>query len=230
MCQGVRTVRRGTSSRRQQKVAPVVIGLDISLLALFVALAALVFTVLSFWWIHERPGRLRLASIPGFAGMWRRRDGVPELTLRLPVMLNNTGARARVVEELRLFVPGWHGEAILEWEHIAETLDPSKGAALTQDFPSPYAIDPRRTSMGYVDFTSTFSGPLPTAGPTTFVLQARLDGRDRWEEAGRITLHLGHMRYPEVFIYYRNSETLCPGETNEGTSQAWAQHLGAVKA
>lgn len=206
-----------------------VIGLDISLLALFVALGALVFTVLSFWWIHERPGRLRLASVPVFAGVWGRRDGAPELTLRLPVMLNNTGARARVVEELRLFVPGWHGEAILEWEHIAETLDPSKGAALTRDFPSPYAIDPRCTSMRYVDFTSTFSGPLPTAGPTTFVLQARVDGRDHWEEAGRTVLHLGHMSHPEAFIAYRNSEALCAGETNEGTSEAWARHLGAVK-
>lgn len=201
-------------------------GIDISFMALVVALAALVFTVFSFWWIHERTGRLRLSSIPIFAGAWGRRLGTPEITLRLPVMLYNSGARGRVVEELRLFVPGWNGEALFEAEHFAEAIDPSKGAELTQDFPSPFAIDPRRTCVKYVDFTHVASGLLPTAGPTAFVLQARLDGQNRWDQVGRVTLHLGHMSHPEVFIAYRNTEVLCPGETNNGTTEAWARHLG----
>lgn len=197
---------------------------------LFISLLALCFSVVSFWWIHARSGRLRLSSIPVFAGVWTRQRGKPEITLRLPLALYNSGARARTVEGLRPFAPGWKGEAILQWEHLAETIDPGSGASLTQDFPTPYAIDPRRVEVRYADFTYIFPGELPEAGPTTFVLQALLDGRDRWDDVGRATLHLGHMSHPDSFIAYRNTPTLCPGESNEDTAASWAHHLDAVKS
>lgn len=206
-----------------------IVAIDISLLALVIALTALAFTVLSFWWIHVRKGRLRLSSVPVFAGTWTQQHGKPEIMLRLPLVLYNSGARACVVEEMRLFTPGWRGEAFFKWERFAETMDPSKGTDRAEDFPTPYAVDPRRTASRYVDFTYSIPGELPEARPTAFVLQVRLDGRDRWEELGTTTLHLGHMSQPGSFLVYRNTPTLCPGEANEGTTDAWARHVGVTR-
>lgn len=197
---------------------------------LFISVLALVFSVASFWWIHARTGRLRLSSVPVFAGVWTVRDGAPEITLRVPICLYNTGARARTVEGLRLYTPYWSGEARLEWASLAEAIDPGRGNELDRDFVAPYAIDPRRADTRFVDFRYAVPGALPEAEPTVFILQALLDGRDRWEEVGRLTLHLGHMSHPESFIAYRNDPTLCQGETNERTTAAWGRHLGRAKS
>lgn len=151
------------------------------------------------------------------------------MTLRLPLAIYNSGAKARTVDDLQLFVPSWKGGARFQWEHIAETIDPRKGTELTQDFPAPFAIDPRRVESRNVDFTYEFPGNLPKVGATLIVLQARLDGRDAWDEVGRVTLHVGHMSHPEAFIAYRNTLTLCTGETDEGTSDRWARHLDVAR-
>ena len=72
--------------------------------ALLVSVAALIFTVASFWWLQARRGKLIMSSIPAFSGYVAtdRRLGV-----RLPIWLYNTGARTRLVDELRLVFPSW---------------------------------------------------------------------------------------------------------------------------
>ncbi len=72
--------------------------------ALLVSVAALIFTVSSFWWLQARRGKLIMSSIPAFSGYVAtdRRLGV-----RLPIWLYNTGTRTRLVDELRLVFPSW---------------------------------------------------------------------------------------------------------------------------
>lgn len=66
--------------------------------AVIVAMCALAFTVLSFWWLNARQGRLKSYAPHTFAAAV-----TPEKTLvRLPVILFNTGPKPIVVQNLRL--------------------------------------------------------------------------------------------------------------------------------
>ena len=102
--------------------------------ALLVSVAALIFTVASFWWLQARRGKLIMSSIPAFSGYVAtdRRLGV-----RLPILLYNTGARTRLVDELRLVFPSWDdGQA--QWPTFHPTLKPQSGDEDTDDLAGPY--------------------------------------------------------------------------------------------
>jgi len=173
--------------------------------ALVVSVAALLFTVASFWWLQARRGKLTMSGIPAFAahvGNDRR------LAIRLPIPLYNTGARTRLVDELRLVFPSWDdGQA--QWQTFHPTLKPQSGDGDTHDFAGPYPIDGRRAAMRFIKFTYSFGLMLPEPRDTLCRVEARLDGSSAWTVVGSFTLYLGHMGDPNRFITYRNSVVPC---------------------
>ena len=184
--------------------------------ALLVSLAALIFTVASFWWLQARCGRLILSGVPAFSGYVAtdRRLGI-----RLPILLYNTGARTRLVDELRLVSPSWDpGQA--QWQTFHATLKPQAGDGDTDDFAGPYPIDGRRAAMRFVKFTYPLGMTLPEPRETVCRVEARLDGSLAWTVVGSFTLYLGHMAYPDRFITYRNSVVPCEGEP-QSTYSSW---------
>ncbi|MDO5661484.1 MAG: hypothetical protein Q4G40_02205 [Brachybacterium sp.] len=185
--------------------------------ALLVSVSALIFTVASFWWLQARRGELTLSGIPAFSGYIsiRRRIGI-----RIPILLYNTGALTRLVDELRLVFPSWDpGQA--EWQTFHPTLKPQSGDNDTEDFAGPYPIDGRRAAMRFVQFTYPFGSTLPEPRETLCRVEARLDGSSTWTEVGSFTLHLSHMASPDRFLTYRNSDDSCEGEP-ESTYLAWS--------
>lgn len=189
--------------------------------AVIVATLALLFTVASFWWLHARTGRVRASDTTAYAG-YLASDHV---TLRIPVLLYNSGARTRVVDELRLVSPTWAAPEG-EWQTVTATLKP---AGDDSDFAAPYAIDGRKTSSKFMTFTFDFSGHLPEPKSTIMSLEARLDGTTKWRTLRHITLHLGHMHSPERYLTYRNTPDLCPHD-EEQTPAAWKQLHPDLKA
>lgn len=63
-----------------------------------VAVSALLFTTGSWWWLHARKGRLKVAEVHNFSGY----VNADVLSVRLPLLFENTGARPRVIHYLRL--------------------------------------------------------------------------------------------------------------------------------
>lgn len=185
--------------------------------SLLVALAALLFSISSFWWLQARRGKLKMSSIPAFSGHIAQR-GV--ITLRLPVLLYNSGARTRVVDELRLVVSSWE-HPVGDWQTFHSTLEPRSGSDDRDDFAGPYVIDGRRAVMRFVKFTHPLGEDLPEPTATAGIVEARLDGADAWETISHFTLYLAHMANPEVYGTYRNRSEPCEGEP-ELTKKAWA--------
>lgn len=184
--------------------------------SLLVALAALLFSIVSFWWLQARRGKLKMSSIPAFSGHIAH-DG--RIALRLPVLLYNTGARTRVVDELRLVIPSWD-HPIGDWQTFHSTLEPRSGPTDRDDFAGPYAIDGRRAVMRFVKFTHAVGARLPEPAATPGALEARLDGSDDWETVAPLTIYLAHMAHPEIYGTYRNRAAPCEGEP-ESTKNAW---------
>lgn len=86
--------------------------------ALAISVMALLFTVLSFWWLNARPGRLRSYAPTTWAAYVDREHSA----IRLPLVLHNTGASTLVVISIRLrFVEG--GE-VLSWEWTRTRVEP----------------------------------------------------------------------------------------------------------
>ena len=185
--------------------------------ALLVSVVALIFTVASFWWLQARRGKLTMSGIPAFSG-YIASDC--QLGVRLPILLYNTGARTRLVDELRLVFPSWDpGQA--QWQTFHPTLKPQSGDEDTDDFAGPYPIDGRRAAMRFVKFTYPFGTSLPEPVGTLCRVEARLDGSSAWTVVGSFTLYLGHMAHPDRFITYRNSVVPCDGEP-ESTYSTWS--------
>lgn len=132
--------------------------------AVIIATLALLFTVTSFWWLHARTGRVRASDVTAYAGYLKN----GHLTVRIPVLLYNSGARTRVVEELRLTCPTWATHEG-NWQTFAATLKPTEDES---DFATPYAIDGRKTSSKFVTFTFDYSGHLPEPKPTAMTPRA----------------------------------------------------------
>lgn len=66
-----------------------------------VAAAALAFTIASFWWLNVRKGRLRVIA-PHQAGIY---PGQALFRLRLPLLLQSTGAQTFVVSDMECWFP-----------------------------------------------------------------------------------------------------------------------------
>lgn len=183
--------------------------------ALAVSILALLFTIASFWYLQARRGRLVMSSIPAFAGYIAK----DELAIRIPILLYNSGARTRLVDEIRLVFTSWadgHGE----WETFHPTLKPVTGNGNTDDFAGPYPIDGRRAVMRFVKFTYRLADHLPEPIPTHCHVEARLDGSLTWRKVGAFTLYLEHMAHPANYITYRNSAVPCDGEPGS-TRSVW---------
>lgn len=108
----------------------------------FVPLVALAFTMASFWWIYLRRGRLTATESRTYSFALRG----PDLFIRFPLAIFNTGAAAIVVEDLRL-VAGGHN---LEWTTLRRTLRPLEDDFL--DYAAPFAIGGRQVGQVFAEF------------------------------------------------------------------------------
>jgi hypothetical protein len=126
--------------------------------ATILALAALAFSILSFWMIWVRRGRL-LCNIPNEVG-WIEMSGSVQVTL--PLVFYNTGARALVVEamELRLLQPA---QRTMVWNLTRPSL--AFSANDSRDFGRSFAVGGRESVEKVAQFVELDSGQGPlTAG------------------------------------------------------------------
>lgn len=163
--------------------------------AVSVALLALAFTIGSFWWLHARTGPLRTYRPDGFAASIGGRYS----TLRIPLVLHNTGAAATVVLGLRLrFVDT--GE-VLDWEGICPALEPKPGEA--RDFSQPVAVAGRSTRELVAAFNGTLPGVVPEGRPYDIAVEGRT-GRKGWHSIATFDLRLENLLHPGRYIVFSN--------------------------
>lgn len=185
--------------------------------ALLVSVLALLFTVTSFWWLHARPGRLRVYEPTTWSAFLRKdRSG-----LRLPLILHNTGAASLVVLSLRVrFIEG--GE-LMPWEWTRTRVDPQ--ADDVQDVTAPFSIPGRDTRELVAEFVGSYPGVVPEQRAYPVAVDARSSVSDDWQEVLRFDLQLGNLIHPSNYIVYTNQhDYLSEREVEEG-----AQNLAKLR-
>lgn len=188
--------------------------------AVIISICALVFTVASFWWLQARRGRLSCFPVQTFSG-YLQPDGV---TLRIPLSIFNSGARARVVGDLRMRLQTRDGDEFsMFFKTLRSTVGP--GSDDVKDFAHSYGVGARSVDTRMVEFSS-LSGPtasLLSGQPVTAVVDALVDHGPKWVELGRFPLHIEVMAEPGRYVTYTNQEAAWPPGLRDEAAVAFAK-------
>ena len=168
---------------------------------LIVAVAALAFTVASFWWLNARRGRLVAAALDAYA------VGNPpdDLMLRLPLAIHNTGAKALVVGNLRCRFPDSDAPD-QPWRTTRKILGTGPGDV--EDDATPFPVEGRHAVPKVIEF-----GDRSTAvklSPRTYRVLIEVDhtlagsAGTTWRKLVEFDLHVDSKALHGNYVAHRN--------------------------
>ena len=164
----------------------------------FVPVGALVFTVASFWWIWLRRGRLTAAPPHTYASAATS----TQLRIRFPLVIYNTGARALIVENLRLVVEGHD----FEWISVRRTVRPMPDDVL--DFAAPFSIAGREARQVFAEFGAD-PPPWQPELEASYVAKIERKSDGRWKTLVEFTWW-APKNDPGSYIAHRNAPGASP--------------------
>lgn len=171
-----------------------------------ISLAALSFTLASFWWLQARRGRLTCFPVQTFSG-YLRSDGS---ALRIPLAIFNDGAVPLVVTDLRFVLTTPTEERmIMHFRTLRTTLQTDPGDV--EDFAHPYHVAGRSVDVRMVEFASHEQPRvLVTGQPVEATVQAQVGHKSRWVDLGSFPMHVETMAHPGNYITYSNQRHVWP--------------------
>ena len=144
--------------------------------AVAVAILALVFATASFWWLNAREGSITATRPRAYA--FGRAGAL--LRLRFPFALFNTGAKALIVEDMRLVLDGESERPHLRWLTTRDRLRPEPDDGFA--YATPFAIAGRSTREVIAEFEpgAKVDWPPPLGIEHRLRLQAQIHPREEW--------------------------------------------------
>jgi hypothetical protein len=142
---------------------------------LLVSRVALVFTIVSLWWLYAGRGRLHVLP-PHQAGFFQDQQGAL-LVLRLPLMFQNTGARTFVISDMECWFPDTAQAVPLRWGMTTNSL--RADANYKQDAPVPVVVASRQTVCPIVEFRLPMPGVTLDAATHAVLVRGLVNGTYR---------------------------------------------------
>jgi len=139
---------------------------------------ALAFAVTSFWWINQRPGSVRIARPNSYVYASPR-----IVRLRLPLAFYNSGAAARIVNDLRVCVETEGERGPLPW--IATLPSMRRSGEDVSNFATPFTVAGRSTREVLAEFGDGLGWTPQPSSCHVLRIEAKVHGRDRWRKVGR---------------------------------------------
>ncbi|MGA3486381.1 hypothetical protein ACK8GG_00005 [Micromonosporaceae bacterium DT55] len=168
--------------------------------SMVIALAALAFTVISFWWMNVRRGSLRLHRPHSYAASVDPED----MDINLPLVFHNDGAAPIIIQDLRLRLERPPGEAPQKIGNIvdrpSEGLDAPEPLPMTvlwrgtrphlrpadggRQLPAVFPVPGRTAVTVFVEFGNEREPNKPPlnwiGGPCTATVEVKMSHRERW--------------------------------------------------
>jgi hypothetical protein len=170
--------------------------------AILIALAALLFTIFSFWWMNWRVGSLQV-TVPSTYGA---SSSSGRLTMLLPLVFFNTGPVPYVVRNLRLRFADEPNGVPLDFHLIRSGVSPSHHPEPV-DLAAPFPVPGNETLRLFCEFIRKPGGRTVTAATYTLVLEGLTDKRGGWHPLLEFPLYVdarAERQIPGAFLAYEN--------------------------
>jgi hypothetical protein len=185
----------------------------VSVCALVVSALALAFTILAFWWLNARRGKLSAYRPHSFAADLRP----DQLLFNLPLVFHNGGAAPIVVQDLRLRVdksdeqrqrevgpPDQPAAPALRmwWRATRPAVQPEPG---TRPMPATFPVEGRKAVQMFIEFGLRQPAYVPRSGPYRAIVEAKLGHRTDWVDLLTFDLHTEQVKEDTApYIAYSN--------------------------
>jgi hypothetical protein len=180
--------------------------------AILIALAALAFTIISFWWMHRRIGSLVVTTPTTYAAT----SQAGNLTLLIPLVILNTGPVPHVVNSLRLRFTDEPTGVPLDFQLIRSGISPSHHPE-PLDLAAAFPVPGNEVVRLFCEFIRKPGGRAMGAGTHPLVLEALTDKQPRWHTLLEFTLKVedaAAKQMSRTFVAYANRLTEYPhGQT-----------------
>jgi hypothetical protein len=177
--------------------------------AVAIAVCALLFTVLSFWWLNVRRGKLKSFQPFSFAAVLN----TDLIRIRLPIVFHNTGAAPIVIQNLRIAFPDEPNAKPLPWVAARSHIKPEEKDG--HAFPAVFSVPGRTAIQTFQEFGAKSLGFKLRAKSYRIRLEAKLGHKEEWQSIVNFTLEACRIEHPENFITYDNSPSIGPDEKRE---------------
>jgi hypothetical protein len=146
--------------------------------AVAVAVLALLFAVASFWWLNARTGSITATEPRAYA----YGGPGPRLRLRFPFAFFNDGARALIVEDMRIVIDSEPGRPELRWVTTRDRLRPEPDDGFA--FATPFSIPGRAAKEVIAEFepASTLNWSASPDVKHRLQLRAQIHPKGEWVE------------------------------------------------
>lgn len=166
---------------------------------LVISFLALFFTIVAFWWLHARRGKLIVSEPHSYA----LASSSSVLFLRLPLVLYNTGPIPIVVQNLRIWFVGENDVLPLPWRTSRKQLKPASDDG--HSMPSAFPVNGRQASQIFIEF----GGPFPGFSVEAKIYRIRLEGvlghKQRWVTLLEFDLRVTMVEHLGQYISYNNT-------------------------
>lgn len=143
--------------------------------AVIISIAALAFTVLSFWWMNWRKGKLIVGPPRSFALASPGEDQI--LIIQLPLVFYNNGAATQVVQNLRMTLEqSGKKSPILDFNNTVSDL----ASGGERQWAKQFAIEGRKAYSSIFVFQRTPGKFVPSLGKCAAILEAKLYEDMEW--------------------------------------------------
>jgi hypothetical protein len=145
-------------------------------MAVAIAVLALVFAVASFWWLNAREGSITATQPRAYAFG----GSGAQLRLRFAFAFFNTGAKALIIQDMRVVLDGEPGHPELRWLTTRNRLRPETDDGFA--YPTPFSIAGRTAREVVAEFEPSVNvnWSPPTGIKQRLQLQAQIHPKDEW--------------------------------------------------
>lgn len=168
--------------------------------AIIISILALLFTVLSFWWMNWRTGKLHVGSPRAYAAFGSQ-DG--KMVLEFPFVFFNDGPLPIIVQNLRLLFLHETQPRSLNFIATVKKLGKDEDRSFATQFP----VRGREALLLICEFQREPGGMAFEARNYPMELQAKIGNAKEWRRICRFSLNVSERSLPTInrqFIVHDN--------------------------
>jgi hypothetical protein len=157
--------------------------------ALVISIAALLFTVFSFWWMNWRPGKLSVGRPRSYAAIG---SASGKVLVEVPLVFFNRGASPVLVQNLRLHIEG--GGTPLRFNALVDRIGTDEGRRFATQFP----VRQQEAVTLICEFQRGGGGLLFEARPYSVTLEGVWGRSLRWRRLAMFDLNVTEADLPSI--------------------------------